>query len=107
MLKRVEGAGAALPIERSLSRVLGVLLSEEWLASFVKCVRRQLCLDGVHVLDVGLRIVFVRSGLMKRASCRSSEAHNGALNVLRSWRTDLCVLREERKRRCGFGKCYC
>lgn len=38
--KRVERAGAGVLVECSPAMVLGELLSEKWLASFVKCAKQ-------------------------------------------------------------------
>lgn len=49
--ERAERAGAAVPGERSLATVLTELLSEEWLMSFVSCVKKRVCVEGVRVID--------------------------------------------------------
>lgn len=54
-------ARAAVPTECSLSRVLGALVSCEWQAFFVKCMRKRLCEDAVRVLAGDVQTVFEKS----------------------------------------------
>lgn len=46
MSKETERAEGDVPSEHSHSRVLVKLLSAEWLASFTKIVKKQVCVDG-------------------------------------------------------------
>lgn len=52
VVEKIERAKTAVSVERSLGRVLCELLTKDWRASFVNCVRERMSVGGVPVIDV-------------------------------------------------------
>lgn len=75
--ERVKRAEAALSAERSVGRVLRVLLSGECLALFVNFVRDQTCVDGALVFAGEGPTVFVKLGLINKWFCSSLDGYDG------------------------------
>lgn len=92
MWKGVERAEAAVPAERSPTKVLGELLRGEWLAFSAKSVRKWLTVDEARVLERNVRTVFAESGFKIGGSCSSLHDCNGGLSLPRAWWTEGCVL---------------
>lgn len=88
----IERVQAAMPAERSPGRAPREMVSVKCLALFVSCVRECVCLNGVRVLDGDVRMVCVRSGFRSEGYLFSWDGYPGALNVLRAWGTERCVL---------------
>lgn len=55
-----------MPAERLLGRVLGDLFSGQCPASFMNCVGERMCAKGVRVLEEDVRMVAVKSGVIRR-----------------------------------------
>lgn len=52
-----------MPVELFLARALGRLIGKMWLASSVNCVREQVFMGDLHVIDRSMQLKFVKSGL--------------------------------------------
>lgn len=89
-------AGTALTAEEFSSRVLAWLRGGEKLASFAKCVKELMCVDGGHVLDGNVRVLFVKSGFISRGFFSSLDDYDRALNVLRALSVEESVKVEQR-----------
>lgn len=81
---KVERADAAVPAKRSPGKVLGELLSGEWLASLVKGLRERTCVDEVRVLDGDVQMPFVEPGFVSGEFFSSLNDYDGSLNVPRA-----------------------
>lgn len=84
-----------MPFERSLAIVLSELFSAECLPSFLYCTKERMCADGVHVSDGEARVASVKSGLIAGGFSPCLDEYDAALNLLKVWRTERCVLREK------------
>lgn len=82
--KETERAGSAVPVKRTLGSLLYELFSGRWLASFVNCVRKQMCVDEIFVNDRNVRMVLVNSGLTSCGLFRGLDDYDKGLNVLRA-----------------------
>lgn len=85
-----------MQIERSLCRVLGGLISNEWLASFADCLKDRMLVDPVRPFDGDVQMVSGKSRFKSIGFCFGVDDSGWALNVLRVWRTEECVLCEQR-----------
>lgn len=94
--EEVQKAEATAPLEPSLGRIFGELFSTGWSRFFPKTLTERLCSDEVGVVDGDVRLMFVRSGLITGGFCSNLGEYDGALNILRVWPTERCVLREHR-----------
>lgn len=83
-------------VERLFGEAVTKLISGEWLASFVKCVRERMCADVGRVLDGHVRMVFMKLGRISGEFIPSLDEFDEAWNVLRVWRAERCVQREQR-----------
>lgn len=94
--KGVRRARKAVPPARSFLRVLGEPLSGDYPASLLNGVRKLICVDGVPGLDRDVRMVVANLAFMGGGFYSSLDEYDGALDVLRAWRTERCVLHEQR-----------
>lgn len=77
----------------SPATVLGKPLSEEWLVSFVNCVKEQMSVDGLSVFDGEAQMISKKPGITDCRLRPSFEIYEEVLNVFRAWRTKDCVSR--------------
>lgn len=52
-------------------------------------------MDGVHVLNGDVQVVFVKSGFISEGFRPGFDGNDGALNELRAWRNKECALRDQ------------
>lgn len=79
--KEAERAEAALPVKTRLVGFLASFLVGFWPADFIKCVKEEICVDGIPVFGEDLRIVFVRSGSITREFFYSWDGNDVSLNL--------------------------
>lgn len=84
LAKAVERAEAALDLESLVCRVLAWLCKWDLLASFAKCVREWMCVDGLRVIDGNVRMVFVKSSFIPEGCLSSLHDYDRALNIVRA-----------------------
>lgn len=61
LTEAAERAKTALPLQELFGVVPGGLCGGEEFALFAKCVRKQICVDGVRLFNGKVRMVFVKS----------------------------------------------
>lgn len=80
----VERARPALQVERLLGMVLGELFNADWLACFVKCLRKWLYVYGVLVFDGNVRMVIAKSRFISKGFFLSIDEYYAAVDCTQS-----------------------
>lgn len=83
-MARVERREKAMPVQRSINKVLGELLSPDWQAPFVNCVREPMCAKEVRMFEEDVEMARRKLKLISGGFFCSLHDNDGALNVLRT-----------------------
>lgn len=82
LAEAVEKAKATLALEKSFRRVPAGLCGGDGLASFAKCVREGMCVNGVLFSTRDLRMVLLKARLTSGGFCHSLNDYDRFLNVI-------------------------
>lgn len=82
--RRYQKSRSSLPVGMLLGTVLGKLSSGKKLAPLVNSVEEQMGVDGVHVFDRNVRMVFLKSAVVSRELCSSLHEYGGTLKRTQS-----------------------
>lgn len=84
LAEAVEKAEAALTVKQLFRGVVAMLCGEGELASFPKCAREHICIDGIHVFSGDEAMVFAKSGFVSEGFRPTSAEYEKAVSVIRA-----------------------
>lgn len=88
LLGVTECGRTGLLAEDSYDRMLVELLRAKALRSFVKCIRKRVFVDGSHVCDRSVWVMFVKPGFMQEDPCPTLKDYDRAADRMRTSRTE-------------------